>query len=171
MPGCVRAAGSAACPCKSQLASLLACQIPLKLGLPPTRAGRAAWPDVRVIDTEMTALTAAAAIATVIIELENRSRTMVSFYCFLASLQRILFNAHEIRGVVFCGRVRPSSLRKSEVFHARSQQQRRERIVSFDAARLVIRFVFLVALFGELLFDGPRPSPHGRILDCDGVLE
>src|SRR5882762_3331877 len=93
MPGCVRAAGSAACPCKSQLASLLACQIPLKLGLPPTRAGRAAWPDVRVIDTEITALTAAAAIATVIIELENRSRTMVSFCSFFGvtatdSLQR-----------------------------------------------------------------------------------
>src|SRR6266436_2209973 len=31
----------------------------------------------------MTALTAAAAIATVIIELENRSRTMVSFYLLL----------------------------------------------------------------------------------------
>src|SRR6267154_1687714 len=119
----------------------------------------------------MTALTAAAAIATVIIELENRSRTMVSFYSFLALLQRILFNAHKICGVVFCCWVRTSSLRKGEVFHARSQQQRRERIVSFDAARFVIRFVLLVALFGELLFDGPWPRPHGRIFDRDDVLE
>src|SRR5467141_3493988 len=119
----------------------------------------------------MTALTAVAAIATVIIDIENRSPTMVSFYSFLASLQRLLFNAHKIRGVVFCCRVRTSSLRKGEVFHARSQQQRRERIVSFDAARLVIRFVLLVALFGELLFDSPWPRPHGRILDRDGVLE
>src|SRR6266566_7826641 len=119
----------------------------------------------------MTALTAAAAIATVIIELENRSRTMVSFYSFLASLQRIFFDANKICGVVFCCRVRTSSLRKGEVFHARSQQQRREGIVSFDATRFVIRSVFLVALFGELLFDGPWPRPHGRIFDRDDVLE
>ena len=78
------AAGSAACACKSQLASLLACQMPLKLGFPPTRAGRAAgaagaWPEVRVMDTEVSALTAAAAMATVVIERENRPRMIVSF--------------------------------------------------------------------------------------------
>src|SRR5713226_7011925 len=171
MPGCITAPGSAACACRSQLASLLACQMPLKLGLPPTRAARTAWPDVRVTDTEMTALTAAAAIASVIIDPENRRRMMVPFYFHFALLQRILFNADKIRGVVFCCRVRTSALRKGEVFHARSQQQRREGIVSFDATRLVIRFVFLVALFGELLFNGPWPRPHGGIFDRDDVLE
>src|ERR1700674_920026 len=102
MPGCVAAAGSAACACRSQLASLLACQMPLKLGLPPTRAGRNAWPDVRETDTEMTALKAAATIATVIIEPENRWRMMVPSYFYLALLQWILFHAHKICGVVFC---------------------------------------------------------------------
>src|SRR6202011_1112642 len=92
-------------------------------------------------------------------------------YFHPALLQRILFDADKICRVVFCCRVRTSSLRKGEVFHARSQQQRREGIVSFDATRLVIRFVFLVALFGELLFSGPWPGPHGRIFDRDDVLE
>src|SRR6266853_6521842 len=171
MPGCVTAPGSAGCACRSQLASLLACQMPLKLGLPPTRAARTAWPDVRVTDTEMTALTAAAAIASVIIDPENRWRMMVPFYFHFVLLQRILFYADKICRVVFCCRVRASALCKGEVFHARSQQQRREGIVSFDATRLVIRFVFLVALFGELLFDGPWPRPHGGIFDRDDVLE
>jgi hypothetical protein len=54
--------------------------MPLKLGLPPTLAGRTAcaWPDVRVMDMEMTALTAATAMATVIIEPERRSSMMAS---------------------------------------------------------------------------------------------
>src|ERR1700726_826630 len=119
MPGCVRAAGSAACACRSQLASLLACQMPLKLGLPPTRGARTACPDVRMTDTEMIALTAAVAIATVIIEPENRSRMMVPYYFYLALLQRVLFDADKIRGVVFCCRVGTSSLRKGEVFRTR----------------------------------------------------
>src|ERR1700739_1498171 len=105
----------------------------------------------------MAALTAAAGIATVIIEGANRARLMVSSYLYLALLQRILFHAHKIRGGVFCCRVRTASLRKGAIFHARSQQQGWEGIVSFDAARLVIRFVLLVALFGELLFGGPGP--------------
>jgi hypothetical protein len=48
--------------------------------LPPTLAGRVtcAWPDVRVTDMETTAPTAAAAMATVIIEPERRSSMMVS---------------------------------------------------------------------------------------------
>src|SRR5437773_4850058 len=55
--------------------------MPLKLGLPPTLAGRVACacPDVRVMDMEITALTAAAAMATVIIEPERRSNMLVSF--------------------------------------------------------------------------------------------
>src|ERR1700674_690378 len=119
----------------------------------------------------MIALTAAVAIATVIIEPENQWRMKVPYYFYLALLQWILFNADKICGVVFCCRVRTASLQKGEVFRARSQQQRRKGIVSFNATRLVIRFVFLVALFGELLFNGPWPRPHGRIFDCDHVLE
>src|SRR4029077_15535662 len=84
MPGCVTAPGSAACACKFQLASLLACQMPLRFGFPSTRAGRAVavngvCPDIRVMDTEMTALAAAAAMATLITERENRPRMWASF--------------------------------------------------------------------------------------------
>jgi hypothetical protein len=44
--------------------------MPLKFGLPSAvRAGRAAWPAVRVTDIETTAPTAADTIATVTIEL------------------------------------------------------------------------------------------------------
>ena len=42
------------CASRSQCASLLACQIPLKFGLPSIRAGRAAWPDVRIVAMEIT---------------------------------------------------------------------------------------------------------------------
>ena len=38
-------------------------------------------------------------------------------------------------------------------------------IIALNAARLVIDPIFLVALPGEVLLDGPRPRPHGRILD------
>src|SRR5262249_54466268 len=54
---------------------------------------------------------------------------------------------------------------------ARRQHQPRMAIVSFDAARLVIYSVFPLVLSGELLLDGPRPRPHRRILDRDGIFE
>src|SRR5437870_59253 len=50
-------------------------------------------------------------------------------------------------------------------------QQPREAIVSLDTARLVIKSVLLVALPGELLLDGPGPSPHRRIFDRDDVFK
>src|SRR5580704_11173939 len=80
MPGWVTAPGNAACACKSQLASLLDCHMPLKLGLPSTRAGReaGAWPAVCVIEAEMTAPMAAAAMASAIIEPDRRSSMMAS---------------------------------------------------------------------------------------------
>ena len=53
-------------------------------------------------------------------------------------------------------------LRKGDVFHVPPMQQPRETKVAFEAARLGIQSVLLVALFGELLLDGPRPRPHGR---------
>src|SRR5690349_17554209 len=61
------------------------------------------------------------------------------------------------------------SLRKRLIFNAVSMQQSGQTIVSFDAARLGIDSVFLVALQGEFLFGGPRPHPHCRIFDGDGI--
>src|ERR1700720_4707801 len=89
----------------------------------------------------------------------------------LMLLQRIIFNTHKIRGAVFCCRVEASTLRKGELFHARSAHQPRETIVSLDAARLVIKSVLLVALPGELLLGGPWPRPHRRIFYRHGVFE
>src|ERR1700674_3174019 len=121
---------------------------------------------------EMTALTAAAAMATVMIEPENnRSRMMVSFYLELTLLQRIFFDTDKIRGAIFCRRVGASTLRKGDLFHARSPHQPRETIVSFDAARLVIKSVLLIALPGERLPGGPWPRPHRRIFDRYSVFE
>src|ERR1700681_2767139 len=123
------------------------------------------------MDMEMTALTAAAAMATVIIEPETRSSMMVSFCLRLTLLQRIFFDAHKIRRAVLCRRVGAATLRKGELFHARSPHQPRQAIVSFDAARLVIKSVVLVALPGELLLDGPWPRPHRRIFDRHDVFK
>src|SRR5215471_5637194 len=123
------------------------------------------------MEMEMTAPTAAAAIATIIVERRNRPRMMVSFCLQLKLLQRIIFNAHKIRGVVFCRRVRTSTLRKGEFLRARSSHQPREAIVSFKATRLVVKSVLLVALPGELLLDDPWLCPHRRIFDGHDVFE
>ena len=48
---------------------------------------------------------------------------MVPYYFYLALLQRIVFHTHKIRRVVYCCRVRTSSLRKGKVFQARGPQQ------------------------------------------------
>src|SRR5262249_34666424 len=96
---------------------------------------------------------------------------MVSFCLRLTLLQRIIFNAHKIRGVVFCRRVRTSTLREGEFLRARSAHQPREAIVSFEAARFVVKSVLLVALPGELLLDDPWLGPHRRIFDGYHVLE
>src|SRR5256885_879555 len=50
-----------------------------------------------------------------------------------------------------------------------AMHQPRETIVAFDAARLGIDSVLLVALLREFLFESPRPRPHSRIFDCDLV--
>src|SRR5258705_8192034 len=50
-------------------------------------------------------------------------------------------------------------------------QQPRQAIISFEAARLVINSVLLLALLGEFLLGGPRTRPHRRIFDRDGVFE
>src|SRR6202043_4012860 len=88
-------------------------------------------------------------------------------------LQRVLWNLSIYKGprvVPACGII-TSSLRKGDVFHAPSMQQPRETKVAFEAARLGIQSVLLVALSAELLLDGPRPRPHGLIFDRDLVRE
>src|SRR5882762_5815027 len=117
------------------------------------------------MDTAMAALTAAAAMATPIIELKKRSRMMVS-------LPQRIFIEHKtaLYGVPGC-RIGTFSLLEEGLFRAPSMQQSRKAIVSFDAARLVKNSVLLVALLGELLFDGPRPRPHGRIFYRHGIFE
>jgi len=98
-----------------------------------------------VMDAERPALTAAAATATVIIELEKRSRMTVSFWpavCYCNVLLQRLTAMHPVqrpirllRGPWSGSGPRPP---EGEVFHAPSAQQPREAIVSFDAARLII---------------------------------
>src|SRR5207245_178482 len=88
-----------------------------------------------------------------------------------ALLQRILLNGQHTTYVVHGSRIVTSSLRKGALFHAPSMQQSRQAIVPFDAARLVINSVLIVALPGELLLGGPWPRPHGRIFDRDLVRE
>src|SRR5258708_2254736 len=103
------------------------------------------------MEMEMTTPIPTAAMATVIIEPEKRSR-MMSPLAFSLLLERILFNADKIRGVVFCRRVGTSPLFEGEIFCARCQHHRREGVISFNAARFVINSVLLVTLLGELLF-------------------
>src|SRR6478736_7222190 len=119
------------------------------------------------MDVAMTAPTAAAAIATIIIEGKDRPLMMLSSPLPLKLLQWIFFDAHEIRGDVFRCRVRTFSFRKVEFLRAQSVHQPRKTIVSFVAARLVIDSVLLLALLGEFLADGPWPGPHRWILDGD----
>src|SRR5260370_23992121 len=85
--------------------------------------------------------------------------------------QRIVSNGLHITHVVDGSRIGPSSLGKGALFHAPTPQQPRQAEVSFDAARLVINSVLLVALLRELLLGGPWPRPYGRIFDRDLVFE
>src|SRR5215475_13349919 len=65
--------------------------------------------------------------------------------------QRIFFGkTHKSCGAVLGCRIGASTFRKSEILNARSAQQPRKAIVSFNAARLVIKPVLLFALLGEL---------------------
>src|SRR5438874_13481353 len=59
-------------------------------------------------------------------------------------LERIVFNAYEVRGVVFRCRMRASPFRKGRLFTARTEQQPRMAIVSFVAAGFIVKPVGLV---------------------------
>src|SRR5215469_6990163 len=125
------------------------------------------WPSacVRVITPALRAPAAATAIAAVMVNPESRSRMFVS------SLERIGLDADKIRRIILGRRVGAKSLRKREILDTRRLQHRRKRIVAFDAARLVIDAVRLLALLGELLAHRPRPRPHGGVLDGHDILE
>jgi hypothetical protein len=74
-------------------------------------------------------------------------------------LQGVLGNLSICNGtrvVPTCG-IGTSSLRKGEVLHAPAMQQPWEALVPFNATRLGIQSVLLVALSAELLLDGPWP--------------
>src|ERR1700686_3032681 len=123
-------------------------------------AGAAAAGDcacVRVSGAETMAPTAAAVIATRMMESEKRSRMAVSCWLAVGLLERVLLDAHEVRGIVLGGRARTAALRKRQVLDPRRPQHGREGIVAFDAAWLVVDPVLLLALSGELLADGPPP--------------
>src|SRR5262249_26610883 len=66
-------------------------------------------------------------------------------------------------------RIGTSALGEGEVGLAGRPHHRWQRIVSFDATRLVIDSIFLVALPGELLANRPWPGPRGRVFDRDLV--
>src|SRR6266849_1949633 len=85
--------------------------------------------------------------------------------------QRILLKHKTAVRIVSGCRIRTSSFCKGELLQPPSMQQPREAIVSFDAARLGIKSVVLVALLGELLADGPGLRPHCRIFDGHDVLK
>src|SRR5580704_14055886 len=130
------------------------------------------------MDIEMTALPAAAAMASLVIEPENQSLMMASFAlrhvtrascCRNSLLQRILIGT--ARCVVLGQRIRSASLGKLAVFLARRLHHRGKTHVSFDAAGLVINPVFLIVLLCELLLDCPRTRPHGRVVDGDDIFE
>ena len=90
--------------------------------------------------------------------------------CRLRS-QRILLKTINSCGAVSCRWIRTSPFCIGAFFHARSTQQTRKGIVSFDAARLVIKSILSIALLGELLRDRPRPRPYGGIFDRHRVFE
>src|SRR5206468_7325293 len=97
------------------------------------------------------------AMTSVVVRSEKRSRMMASL-CFIclfpcgnpALLERILFHADEVRGVVFGRRMRAAALRVGKLLDARAQHQRRMAIVPFDATRLGVDPVLLIALPREL---------------------
>src|SRR6516164_8693154 len=85
--------------------------------------------------------------------------------------QGIVFDTHEIRRLVFRCRVRAATLLVRGFFGARSAHQARKAVISFDATRLGIEPVGFLALPGELLLDGPRTRPHGRVFDGRDIFE
>src|SRR5207244_8246358 len=105
-------------------------------------------------------------------DLERTKPNVLARAIFCSVLpQRIVSNGLHITHVVDGSRIGASSLGKGALFHAPTVQQPRQAEVSFDAARLVVNSVLLVALLGELLLGGPWPRPPGLIFDRALVLQ
>jgi hypothetical protein len=76
-----------------------------------------------------------------------RPHTMTSWYEKPLTLpQWIIFDTHEIRGIVFGCRMRPATLLICDFFGARSAHQAGMTVISFDAARLGVEPVRFLAL-------------------------
>src|SRR5258705_4230806 len=185
--------GRASCACRSQLASLSACQMPLKFGLPSAvRAGRDAWPAVRVTEIEMTALTAADTIATVTIEplnrrmmtspsrrMPGRGRADLKVGPYVLSRQRIAVltgvgksqRESSTPGGALPSRIGTLLRDEGALLAARARQQRHHPVVALVAPGLLVDPVRLVALLAVVLLDGPRFRPRRGILDGDRVLD
>src|SRR6202020_3241536 len=73
--------------------------------------------------------------------------------------------------VVSGERIGPAAFGELAVLLARRLHHRGKSEVSFDAARLVIDPVLLVALLLELLLDRPRLRPHRRIFNGRDIFE
>src|SRR5260370_18976027 len=117
---------------------------------------------------------APAAMATIVVALNKQSPTIVRYALWSVTewiLTALTCGFYKSPDVVLGCRIRTSSLREGQLFHAPPVQQPWEAIVSFDAARLVINSVLPVALLGEHLCNFPWPRPHGGIFDRHDVFE
>jgi hypothetical protein len=92
-------------------------------------------------------------------------------YSFFMAARNYNLSLDQSRGVVLGCRIGTASLREGPFFQTVSQQPAGKGIISFDAARFVIKPVLLVALLGELVFDRPWPGPYGGIFDGHRVFE
>src|ERR1700730_11138737 len=150
--------------------------MPLMFGLPSMRGGLAACagfespvvgcPDAPVIDSVTTAVTAAATIATVAIELTCRR-----FMRAVSLIERVLFCAAEVGRFFFRSRTRAAAGGVVSVGEPRGEHQRGKRVVAFVTPRFVIDTVEGVALLAEVHLNRPRPRNQRRILDGDFVNE
>ncbi len=123
------------------------------------------------MDIEAIAPTAAAAMATVIIEPEIRRRIMSSSYSRGRYCNGSSSTPTKSVALSLNSRVGTLSLCKCGFGHALSAHQPRGGIVPFNAARLVINSVLLLVLPAEILLYRPWPRPHGWIFDSDDVFE
>src|SRR5262249_48289449 len=140
------------------------------------------------METALTAPTASA-MAGSVLENEKRSRMIASLCLSIilcaaicdrrlpdftvdpSLLERILFHTDKISSVVLGRRMRATALGIGELFHARSEHQRRMTIVAFDTAGLVVDAVLLLALPIVLELGSPGSRPHRRIVNRDHIFE
>src|SRR5262245_43867084 len=138
-----------------------------------------------VTDTEMMAPMAAETMATVTIELLNPRRMTIAPCCRTGPYVQLELSRQRIgvltgirkserksaaSGRAFRGRVGTALFGERALLLARAQKQRRHPVVALVTPRLLVDPVFLVALLGVFLLDGPGSGPRRWIFDRDGVL-